>query len=267
MHGPFRNAGWGRAVRLYLQNAAVRPYVDDVFGGLPNFVKAWKEKSGEARGATVVYDWIKNGLPNQAGTVLDFFGMLDIDPLAALDFDRSQILTKFAELRYGFLMAKVFSSDRFRSFEPLFELYYPGPTWPNAERLRQHYRHDWHTVEFAHQPEKNDGGRYAAISIEFSEDVPPSCPLAIHIAYQHGLSRDDLWRPFGSIVHRLGQNHLFHENGHRQEEAWSSFGTMRFETYYGPSPVSFKLASVHPFSVSKIEVPSRLIKPLQFPGR
>lgn len=256
-------------MRLYLHGDAVWPYIEDAFGGIAGIVDAWRNSktSENARAETAIYGWLNEGLPRQIDTVLELFGILDLDPLAALDLEKSGILKNFRDLRLHFLMSRAYGGGRYRAFDPLFALYYPGITWPSSDHLRHRYQHDWHTVDFDHHPDKNDSGRYAAVSVEFGDEVRRTTPAALHIAYKHGQATDDLWRPYGSIVHRLGRNLLFHENGYRQEQEWPSFGIIRFETYYGPSPLHFRLASVHPFKVSKIEVPSRLSQPLRFPGR
>lgn len=231
-------------MKLFLDTALIHRIFDDRFGGIANFADDWTER-GEPRTVSTIYAWLKNGLPTQRDTVFSFFGALGVDPIAVIDLDRSKLPKNFGRLRTAFMLGGVNAGG----FGPLFELYRPSAGWPDEDLLQRHFNRQWTLFEFGHAAEdiKNT---YATLTVRGHASEPPDWPRAYHIAYRRRSNADGLWRPYGTVASRAKEAILVHENGDIQQESMpvQSCHQLRFKTYFGPSPVEFRLASMHPFS-------------------
>lgn len=254
-------------MKLFVRKPLLLSLIEKKFGGVENFVSNWGVQIAEGRilggrvkDSATIYRWLNNGLPANSDDVFGFFGALDLDPIAVLDVEKSGILKNFQKIRLAFQFG------RKSQLAPLNEMFYPGPFWPSNALAERYYGRKWSTIEFAHEP---NGVRnvYALLKLRIANSVLEYLPIAIHIAYRRKAAVDKMWRPYGSIIRINNQTRLLSESGDFQEKLdQEDFRLVRAETYFGPSPVEFKLASLHSFAMPDIEAPSTAVGVVRFDG-
>jgi hypothetical protein len=256
-------------IKFRVSGEIVHRIFDEKFGGIANFADEWMDVSGDGdkadeaeRSVKTIYAWLKHGLPTTKDTLFKFCGALDADPMAALDFDREDIRRGFGRLRRSFMLGGINAGG----FRPLFDLYRPSPGWPEKGLARNHYGRDWTVFGFGNDA-TDVKNTYVTVRVSASDDLPASWPRAYHIAYRRKSNVDGLWRPYGSIISRQGEGILVHENGDIQRTPLParSRHQLSFQTYFGPSPVEFRLASLHAFDGRVDPFPDPDV-PLQFVG-
>ena len=271
---PWTHRLWGEvgaidAMKFRVSAPLVHRVLDERFGGIANFADEWRdpestEESPDPRGRSMktIYAWLKNGLPSKHDTLFRFFGAIDVDPMAALDFDQCYQQRTFGRLRRAFMLGGASAGG----FRPLFDLYRPSAGWPDSGLSRSYFSRDWTSFDFSHTA-TDITNTYATITIKGTDSAPVWWPRAFHIAYRRRANADGLWRPFGTVVSREGEAILLHENGDLQQMAIATHGDheIRFQTYFGPSPAEFRLVSLHPFS-GQVQPRPDAATPLRFIG-
>lgn len=254
------------SLKIQIDAALAHRIFDERFGGIANFADEWADRTREGepaqRSVKTIYAWLKNGLPTTKDTLYGFAAALDVDPVALIDFDRSDLRKNFGRLRRSFLLGGLNAGG----FRPLYDLFHPSRTWPPRGLSQKHYRRDWTTFQFEHAAD-TILNTYAAITVRGDNSVPIDWPRAFHIAYRRKQNADGLWRPFGSVVSRFGEAVLAHENGDIQRMPLPSRSSHQtcFHTYFGPSPVEFRLSCLHPFA-GTVEAAEDTGIPLRFIG-
>lgn len=237
------------SLKFQIDAALAHRIFDERFGGIANFAEEWadsgKSRESAQRSVKTIYAWLKNGLPTTKNTLYNFASALDVDPVALIDFDRGDLRKNFARLRRSFLLGGLNAGG----FRPLYDLFHPSRTWPPRSLSQKFYQRDWTTWQFEHTAESVIN-TYAVIAVRGDDSVLPAWPRAFHIAYRRKQNADGMWRPFGAVISRFGEAILAHENGDIQRTALPSRAAhhLRFHTYFGPSPVEFRLTCLHPFS-------------------
>jgi hypothetical protein len=237
-------------MKLYIDARLAKDIIERDFGGMAGFADAWAGRDAQlgrkaplARDGKTIYGWLADGLPKRRETVFDFFAMLDVDPVAILDLERNGFPESFGRLRLSFLLGGAAAG----AFRPLFELYRPGPAWPDSEIADRFFDRGWTVRDFVHSADPV-ANRYATIHVRWNE--APARPAAWHIAYRRVLNNDAMWRPYGTVIVRDAMRILIHENGFTQQEAVTpEQPDLRFQTFFGPSDVQFRLASLTPFDI------------------
>lgn len=256
-------------LKFRVNNLVVHQVLEERFGGIANFADEWLKGKQDGhdpgtaqRSVKTIYAWLKHGLPTTKDTLFSFFGALGLDPIAALDFDRPDYRRSFGRLRRAFMLGGISS----RGFRPLFDLYRPSVGWPDQGLSQTYYNRDWTVFDFEHPATKNMN-TYATITVQASDSFPANWPRAFHIAYRRCCNADGLWRPYGTVLSRFGESILAHENGDLQRAPikMRSQHRLGFQTYFGPSPVQFRLVSLHPFN-GQVEPAPDPDAPLHFVG-
>lgn len=238
-------------MKLYVDTAVVKQIIEQDFGNIASFAESWNARDARlgrttplARDGKTIYGWLADGLPKQRETVFDFFATLGVDPISIIDIERNGLPENFGRLRLSFLFGGI-AAGAFRS---LFELYRPGPAWPDSRIAQDFFERDWSVRNFTHTATENCN-RYATINV--NPGVVSNRPAAWHIAYRRVQNADGMWRPYGSVITRNDMRILIHENGNMQHEAVSAQAPgLRFQTFFGPSPIEFRLASLEPFDIA-----------------
>lgn len=233
-------------MKMFVRSDLVHAIFEEEFGGIANFVEEWGGSAEQGgRGLSTLYKWLSDGLPGRSESVFAFFGALGIDPIAVIDLERSKLARNFGRLRMAFMLGGANAGG----FAPLFELFRPGAGWPQSDLLIRHFGRPCATFDFLHDAEL-ERNTYATITANAKDGHPANRPRAFHIAYRRRPSPDGLWRPYGTVVTRAGEAVLVHENGDIQCAAQPSRSAhqIRFKTYFGPSPVEFRIASLGAFT-------------------
>lgn len=241
-----------------LRRELVRALIERRFSSVGDLVVAWEErvrsgaqKTGNARDRATIYRWLDKGLPSNRSDIFGFAAMLDVDPVALLDITEEYIKKSYGRERRLFQLGMANRSP-LAAFWPI---YIPGPSWPNAEVSHPYYGRDWCTADFAHDP-ATIANVYAAVRLRSTVADVPFVPCAYHFAYRRTGSPDGMWRPYGTVVGYEGEVCLLMENGtyQRQPDARSP-STVINETWFGPGPAEFRVASLHAFEIA-VQVPS-----------
>lgn len=184
-------------------------------------------------------------------------GLLDVDPLAIIVFERNGYFSRFAKIRQ-----LVYLGERaLGGLGPLLEMFRPADHWPSNEIATDCFRRSWHAHEFSNA----DGWRsseYALVKTVF-ENRGYQSPHAVHIAYRRLNSPDTMWRYYGTVLAIDGTLELYSEGGDFQTMAQVKDQEIRFRTYYGGRSVEWRLASLHDFSID-IEMPANDLETIGF---
>ena len=239
-----------------IQAALVRELIETRYGSIDQFVVEWEhrvatgqQKAGSPRDRATIYRWLKQGIPSRQDELYGFCAALDVDPLAILPLSHEFIERVFPRER---LLLQVNSVTR-SQFAPIWLMYRSGHSYPNAEIAERYYNRSWYTFDFSHEPDVV-AGVYAAVSMNAISTAPT--PRAYHFSYRRTNARDQMWRPYGSVVRLRSKTVLLSESGDFQEDsAERPENTTVAETYFGDGAAEFRVVSLHPFTGS-IAAPS-----------
>lgn len=238
-------------LRFFVQADQVRELLELKFGGIENFVDDWAsmkinegDQNRQSRSVKTVYKWLAEGMPKNEEAFFSFFGAIDADPIALLDFDRSNFRQHFGRFRQAIMMAGL----NVGGFRPLTHFMRPGEHWPDNHIAERYFSKQWSSYEFVHEA-KDYKNLDVTLRLSTHETEEENWPKAYHIAYRRLANADGLWRPYGSIIARFSETILVHENGDFQDLGSNrSKSKVEFKTFFGPSPAEFRLVSLHPFS-------------------
>lgn len=241
-----------------LQRDLVRALIELRFPTMSDLVVAWEErvetgrqKAGRARDRSTLYRWLERGLPSNRDDIFGFAAVLDVDPVALLDITEEYLRKGYGRERRLFQLGQANRAP----LSAFWSIYTPGPGWPNAEVAHTFYGRPWCTSDFAHDPAKI-ANVYAAVSLRSRSADPPIVPRAYHFAYRRAGAPDAMWRPYGTVVGYEGEVCLVAENGDYQRKIEGQSPTIVVaETWFGPGPAEFRVASLHEFDVM-VQAPS-----------
>lgn len=235
-----------------LNKDLVRRLITQRFGSVDALVVEWEERmasdrrrTGRARDRSTVYRWIERGLPSKRDDVFDFASLLDVDPVGILDLEAIHEERIFEKERRLFQRGQ----ERLARLSALWPIYVPGPAWPDEEIAQTYYGRPWFVQEFEHDPAKISDV-YAAVYLSVPAHGDPSTPRTYHFAYRRTGARDGMWRPYGTVIGLQNEVCLLSESGdyQRLRDTRSSW-TVVAETYFGPGPAEFRIASLHDFDM------------------
>lgn len=254
-------------LKLFVDKTVMHHVFDHGFGGIDGFADVWsgiledsEPDTKPQRSTKTIYAWLNNGMPTARDTMMRCFGELGLDPFAAVDSDALQ--RQFGRLR-RIIMLGGGNAGGYRS---LFEMLIASGGWPDDGLALTYFGRTWARFDFTHQAAEVRN-TYVTIHVNGGEEMPVDWPRAFHIAYRRLGSADGLWRPYGTVVTRLKEAILIHENGTVQRVEWSgrSLHHIAFRTFFGPGQAEFRLASLHPFT-ARIEPFDDPGVPLHYPG-
>lgn len=241
-----------------LHTELVRALIQQRSGSIDGLVVEWEErvasgvqKVGDPRDRSAIYRWLQKGLPLNRDDVLGFAGVLDVDPIAILGINGPFIEEHFAKERRLFQLG----SEHRSPFSPFWPIYIPGPGWPNGEIASNYYARSWFAEDFAHDPSRIENV-YAAVHLKAAARDYPLVPRTYHFAYRRTGARDGMWRPYGTVIGYHHEVCLISESGDYQKLSDErSNETVVAETFFGPGPAEFRIASLHDFRV-EVTTPS-----------
>ncbi len=229
--------------RLNIERAS--ELVEHRFGGVRKLLDAWATSySDGVPDRSTVYGWFKTGrLPRSLSWLLRLAYLLDCDPVLLIDFG---CFPKASHLD-AVLRSAVMDLPEFTIQKELLELYGPQDDWPSSPRLKSLSGQSWYICEFEHHGKQPN--TYQTLEIAPQTKVRP---LAWYFAYRPGQS--DLWRPYGMLTLEYSGVVLnnFYAPDLRQQ-AMENVAKVYASTWFGFSPCSFRVASVHPFALRLIE--------------
>lgn len=235
--------------------------VDEFAVGWEERCRSRLQKVGEPRDRATIYRWLKLGLPNRREEVMGLCATLDVDPLALVDLDSGAFIKLFERERQLFLLNQPIRSR----LSVLWPLIRPSPHWPDFGIGHDYFARPWSLFEFEH-PARDIVNVFAQIRLHDRAEPEAAEPVRVyHFAYRKAGALDRLWRPYGIVRRRGNQVIAVAEMGWRDMRSPDPEGVIDAETFFGPGPASFRIASLHAFD-AEIIAPSQAVAAVRFPA-
>ncbi len=237
-------------------------------GGVRGLLDQWQERYGDETlpNKASLYRWIKNGaMPGNSIKLLRLCALLDVDPFCLLipakGISSTQAINR---------LLQAFNQDSWPSPSLQFltdffgrQTMWPPPYWADSTNR---FEYHWHTEDFEHDP-KLRAGYYALITLVGTERTQAPRPQTFHFAYRQINQFGDRWLQYGFVVRNKSTVALTHINGQTDHCMLSEIKDPTFvETWFGPGPATFRVASLHPFSIEINQPPQSPPPTVRFLG-
>jgi hypothetical protein len=239
-----------------IKEEVARSLIRRRFGSVDDAVVEWEhrvsqnmQRNGKNRDRATIYRWLANGLPSQADDIFGFAALLDVDPIALINIDQEYIHEQFGRERRWFRLNRPKKTE----MRALWSIYIADAGWPNQPLAETYYARRWCVSDFANDPAQI-ANVYAAVILTHTEEPGLELPRTYHFAYRRVGVSDRMWRPYGTVIAYGSEIVRITESGGYQG-ATRTGPPVRVETYFGPGPVEFRVASLHDFELA-LEVPS-----------
>lgn len=232
-------------------------------GGVSAFLDAWLANATDGDDSldrATVYRWKNGQFPKNPQTFMRLAGTLDVDPFALLTIPDGNVAAAAEAL------LEVVQNDRgdpaplqlARSFLGRRE------EWPPAFIAAFYFGRRWTTHEFVHDPNVRSN-HYQAVELFGVQQCDTLRPQVFHFAFQSPRRFAGRWLQYGFIQRHGPRAQLWHIDGQYQQlEIPEQDAPTRVETWFGPGPAIFRVASLHHFD---LEVASGTTAPaLRFNG-
>lgn len=191
--------------------------------------------------------WLRGEvLPGSKERLLCLAGALDLDPCALWNFDPST----FPALCDGILA--VARGGRWHHWKPAFgflhQLVRPSVNWPPLGIAKEYFGRSWVIEEREYAP-KEHRDLFQPFLIEAAGD-PSGTNQIWHFAWRPRTGAR--WQPYGFVQLMDLTARLFAFSGATASEVLPPGSRRRFcvETWLGRGPAQFRIASLHPFTLT-----------------
>ena len=237
-------------------------------GGVPEVQARWSlhDRSGlESKGPphrATFHRWTQGQVPRTADDLLRLSGILDVDPICLL---------KLPERNPEATMERLASTDVHGRWEPpalelLQEFMGRRAAWPPPSLARDYFGRDWHKREITHDATDRTNF-YATLRIAPPDGSRCGGPFVYHVAFRHTSLFGKRWLQYGLVLRHGNRISLRHINGHIDScDARDALAPNLVETWFGPGPAVFCVASLHPFTLDLIEAGPTGEPVVRFPG-
>jgi len=216
---------------------------------------------GQPRDQGSIYRWIKQDLPNRRDEIFGLCAALDADPFCLIELHDDRFTRLFARERLSFMLNR---PGQF-SISALWPLLRPSPSWPDRTIAHDYFARNWNVFDFAHAA-KEVANCYAQVRLSAPDNHEKDAPTkTYYFAYRKAAVTDGLWRPYGFVRQRGGRVIALAEMGFVDEQTSAPDGPINVETFFGPGPAWFRIASLHPFE-AVVTAPSAASAALRFPA-
>lgn len=248
--------------RIMLRQDLANRLVKERYGSFEQFFDEWEqsgtlqttdgrslENPAKRRGKSTGYNWTSKGVPTAKDgsdhSIFKFCGLLNVDPLALVDYEANGYFSRFAQIR----KLLYFSRASLGGLATLLDMYRPSEKWPNDDLAKSYFGRSWWGIEFTNEVDwKNND--YTLLKFKFQKELS-AAPRAVHIAYRRVGVPDTMWRFYGTVIAIDGQLQLFTESGFFDRRGQYAEDEIRFRTYYGGRPVQWRVASLHEYDFSR----------------
>lgn len=236
-------------------------------GGVGALLDAWHARFSEAEAAldtpdrSTVYRWMNGGWPRTSNQLLALAHLLEIDPFCFLRITEQPTHLVFKALYICFQL---------RKWKPpalSFLAFYFGHQrdWPPSFASNAPLARSWFVREILHE-HGQERSVYRAIRLTGMQGEFDERPQVFHFAYRHPELFDQQWVEYGFVVRQGPFARLISINGHVQSKTMPAMGAPTMvETWFGPSPTIFRIASLHEFTADLGPVGDDQLSPLRFP--
>lgn len=247
-------------MRVRLDSDLLRSLID-AQGGVPRLVDRWNEvEPDESPDRSTVYRWINGtSLPKTDSDYLHLCSLLDIDPFALATTAGNDVEAVADEV----LRVMQFDTPATSTFHFLRSFMGRQLQWPPRDIARVHFARDWHTKDFTHDPNVR-ANYYPRILLQ---GTASEVPQVFHFAFRHESAFLGRWLEYGFVRSYGTLINLQHIDGRTDHMSISSREEpVPVETWFGPGPVQFRVASLHSFSLRLETRDSDRGKAVRFPA-
>ena len=227
----------------------------------PTFDRAGEKPIAPPHRSTV-NRWTHGEMPRTSGHLIRLCGILDVDPMCLLKLPDGDPDATMESLATTYLHGR---------WEPpalkfLEEFMGRRAQWPPPDLAQRYFGRRWCHREFAHEATTRTN-YYARISVAPSGRAPGGGPFVYHVAYRHVTLFAKRWLQYGVVLRYGNRISLRHINGHTDMYDAEDVGApTRIETWFGPNPAVFRLASLHPFQLEVEESSDEKAPVVRFAG-
>jgi len=216
---------------------------------------------GDHPNNSTVYRWIKGeSVPKSSDLFLRLAGLLDVDPFALIAVPDGDILAAADELLR--IVQHTFTPPSWLQFVHGF--FGRQLAWPPEELATAYFNRPWHASSFTHDAAARTNF-YATVVL--GQPASTGRPQVFHFAYRHPTRFRARWLQFGLVRVHSRSVALHHIDGHiEQLDRSAPQEPIRVETWFGPGPALFRIASLHPFTHSLDEAANTTGKAVRFPA-
>jgi len=211
--------------------------------GRQELIARW-DASGEGLNPSTIYRWTRGQLPRTGDDLLRLAGLLDVDPFALLTLDRGPVDRAIDRL------LSAFQGKRGKRLDFVHEFVGRQAQWPPGRVAQEHFGRGWCRATFQHDPAER-ANYYAVIRLDGELQRDLERPQTYHFAFRQPGRFANRWLGYGHVI-RMGSNvRLFQISGHA--EACVADGPKSptlVETFFGPGPAEFCVASLHRFTAA-----------------
>lgn len=230
-----------------LREYLLRDLIHHKLKGYQGLSLAWPLPAG-APDRVTIWRWLDRKEVNP-DRIFELAGAFDLDPLA---------LFEITPKSYTFLCLRLVKSiggnheDALtHDLEWLASFVLPREDWPCSDLASRYFKRPWKVHSFLHTAE-NARNFFQKLSVT----APPRAwgePQVWHFAFRDLAPNSLLWIPYGFVERRGGKVALFHYHarGHSAKVGIApDASTFLVETWFGPSPAEFRVASLHDFKLA-----------------
>jgi len=223
--------------------------IKERFGGKTARVVAAWPKGLKPVDRSTLWRWLYDAkVPKDDVELLSLAGALDLDPFSAWRIDAKN----YPGIHNRALTASLdhsWSKKLLPALSFLEGFITPSVDWPPPQLARRYYRRTWTTFDYR-QPATEHRDFYITFHITPRPDFEKASDQVWRFAWRPEPSA--AWRPYGYVHLRDSQLNLFHYNGSSFHEAIRTDVPMRIcvQTWIGPSPVDFRVTSLHRFQAT-----------------
>lgn len=210
-----------------------------------------------------LFRWIRGErLPKNSEAFLRLAGILDVDPFALIAVPAGDVLAAAEDVLR--IVQHAAAAPPWLHFVHGFFGRQKG--WPPAELASVYFRRPWHIQEISHDPTVRSN-YYATVLLRRSLSPPDQRPQMLHFAFKHPSLFHARWLEYGLVRVYGASVALHHINGYTDRlELAAPDEPVRVETWFGPGPALFRVASLHPFEVGIAAPEDAAARALRFPG-
>jgi hypothetical protein len=201
-------------------------------------------------------------LPRSSAIFLRLAGLIDVDPFALVAVPAGDILAAAEDVLR--IVQKAATAPPWLHF--VHDLFGRQRIWPPDGLALAYFGRRWHAQELVHDPHVRSN-YYARVLLHDLLKPTDRRPQILHFAFKHPALFHARWLEYGLVRVHGGAAVLHHINGYMDRiELAASDEPVRVETWFGPGPAQFRVASLHPFALETAPSADGAAIALRFPG-
>lgn len=229
-----------------LDHGLLRRRALERYGGVAPIARHWPRGAPVPHRSTILRWFQGRTYPRDSDSLLRFAAALDVDPLGIWKVEVPQFG------RFWELLSRALMTNLWHVLPPglafLREFVLPGRSWPPERIARTYFGRGWYVVDVSFE---RQAARSVYTAFALAPDAAEMGPAGIqvwHFAWRPAAER--AWRPYGFVrMVESSLQELFSFSGKAgTAQLETPAAELVVETWLGPGPVEFRIASLHPFA-------------------